>query len=64
MDIVPDDAEMRPCPGSGSVGVKHRNEGENRVSFFYYECPTCGLLLPQSPLKSHYPIGSEPRGNR
>lgn len=64
MDNVHDDAEVSHCPGSGSAGIKHRNEGEQGMVFYYYECPTCGLLLPNSPLKSHHPIGSDPSGNR
>jgi uncharacterized Zn finger protein len=60
MDLVHDDAEVI-CPGSGSAGVSHKNVAENKVEYVYYECPSCGTLLPKSPIKKHHRIN---RGNR
>lgn len=44
---------MKTCPGSGSAGVLHKNITENGREIVYYECPTCGVLLPYAPLKDH-----------
>jgi len=44
----------KECPGSGSVGVMHKECTENGREVVYYECPTCGILLPYSPIKDHH----------
>lgn len=49
------------CPGSGSVGITHTTTTENNRDITFYECPSCGILLPKSPLKDH---GRVDRGNR
>lgn len=61
MDQLHDDAKTVICPGSGSVGVLHHDITENNRDYKFYECPTCGVLLPKSPLKQH---GRVDRGNR
>ena len=53
MDNSHDDATLKTCPGSGSAGVKHTNITESGREVVYYECPTCGVLLPYAPLKDH-----------
>lgn len=60
MDLVHDDATVT-CPGSGSTGVMFKNVAENKMEYIYYECPSCGTLLPKSPLKKHQRVY---RGNR
>jgi hypothetical protein len=49
------------CPGSESVGIAHTTTTENNRDIRFYECPSCGILLPKSPLKQH---GRVDRGNR
>jgi len=56
MDHAHDDATMKTCPGSGSAGVKHTNITESGREVVYYECPTCGVLLPTSILGDHYRV--------
>ena len=45
---------MKPCPGSGSAGVKETNNLENGRQIVYFSCPTCGVMLPNTPIKEHY----------